>query len=819
MCSGNICRSPMGEIVLRSVVDSSVASTRVASAGLSALSGGKMHGLSAEVLAERGYVSAGFESRYLRPDMLEESDLVLTMTERHRSACQQMLPARWRRVFTLVEFTALVSELGDVGLDEVMGSRGRIDANSADLDIADPLGQPKEVFERVFAEIEPRVAVVAAWLAGDVKGHLRSISARELSGQTADVGTGDGRSASEANRPSASGDGAPGAVNDGAPPMNDGTGSEGDDGGGQHRQTRKMVLVGVGVVALLIAIALGWLAYSAFHVRDSLERAKTDAQRARTLILDGNSAGAKAAAESAADEARSASDSANGLVWSAAAAIPWLGDPLKSVREMSEAVDDYASHVLVPSADLAGVLDPSQLRKGDTISTEPLRAAQPRLVAMSVKSEAITRRVAGIDPSWLGTVADARHQLVDVIDSANATVQGTSVAANLVPSMLGADGPRNYFLALQTPSEARATGGLLGGFGILNATNGHATTPELGRNSDLVNPPQAQLALGADFDDLYGWTKAYTDNRNNNISPNFPDAARIWIANWKAQSGQQLDGAIALDPIALSYVLKVTGPVTLPDGEKITTDNVVPITLSTSYERFANDNNARKAYLQSISKAVITQLSHASGDTGALLEALGRGVHERRIMVYSTHPDEEKILGTTNLGHQLPDSSAPYMNVTLGNVAGNKIDYYLRRNISYISGPCTGQTRKSTGSITLTNTLKDLSLPDYVIGSMGALRAQLPRGTNFSNVQFTLTRGATIDSISVNGASTLYSTGELDGHTVVYTQVRVPAGESVTVDVTFTEPTSAHGNAQVPVQPLVDNPTPTVKVPECGPGG
>ncbi|MGC4934078.1 hypothetical protein ACLQ3C_10390 [Gordonia sp. DT30] len=202
-----------------------------------------------------------------------------------------------------------------------------------------------------------------------------------------------------------------------------------------------------------------------------------------------------------------------------------------------------------------------------------------------------------------------------------------------------------------------------------------------------------------------------------------------------------------------------------------------------------------------------------------LVEALGRGVHERRIMVYSTDPDDQRILDTTNLGHQLPDSSAPYMDVTVGNVAGNKIDYYLRRELRYTSGPCTGKTRQSTGSITLTNTLDDMSLPDYVIGSMGATRANLPRGTNFANVQFTLTRGATIDKISVNGAPTLYSTGELDGHTVVYTQVRIPAGESVNVDVTFTEPKSAHGRAQVPVQPLVDNPTPTIDVPVCGPEG
>ena len=44
---------------------------------------------------------------------------------------------------------------------------------------------------------------------------------------------------------------------------------------------------------------------------------------------------------------------------------------------------------------------------------------------------------------------------------------------------------------------------------------------------------------------------------------------------WKKKSGQQVTGAIAIDPTALSYLLQVTGPATLPDGEVVSADNVV----------------------------------------------------------------------------------------------------------------------------------------------------------------------------------------------------------------------------------------------------
>lgn len=571
----------------------------------------------------------------------------------------------------------------------------------------------------------------------------------------------------------------------------------------------------VSVVALvLLAAVLGWLAYSALKVKDDLEAARDDASRARAAVLGGDQAGAKSSADAASAAARSASDRSHGIVWSAAAAIPWVGDPLRSVQQMSDVTADLAEQVLVPSAQLSDVLDPAKLRDGDAIDIEPLRAAQPELARVADASGRLAERVTGIEPSWLGMVADARTELTEQVEDANATVWGTEIAARLVPTMLGGDGPRNYLVAFQTPSEARGTGGLFGGFAVVNATDGRVTVPTLGANSVFEDPVTPQLNLGEDYDTLYGPFRPYTDYRNANLSPDFTDAAKIWIANWKEQTGQQLDGVLALDPIALSYVLEVMGPVTLPGGEEITADNVVPITLSTSYERFAEDNEARKLYLQSIAKAVVTQLASAEGDTGATLEALGRGVSERRIMLYSTRPQEQEILESTNLGHQISATESPYLQVALGNAAGNKLDYYLRREIDYRAGGCSGETRESTVTVRLTNTLDDLSLPEYVIGSMGT-RLNKARGVNMSNVEFLTTKGSVLKDITVDGESAFYVNETLRGRPYISTRVSVPPGETVEVKVVLDEPTSAAGQAEVPVQPLVDDPTVTVDVPAC----
>lgn len=172
VCTGNICRSPIGERICRDMAASRGVALGASSAGVGALNGQPMHPLAAEVLTENGVDATEFESRYLQPRLLQPADLVLCMTREHRAACQRMLPARWKRMFTLNEFVELVSILdrdasGEPdavpSIETIMASRGRLDTNSEHLDILDPVGRPKSDFERVFGEVAPQVAAVVEW--------------------------------------------------------------------------------------------------------------------------------------------------------------------------------------------------------------------------------------------------------------------------------------------------------------------------------------------------------------------------------------------------------------------------------------------------------------------------------------------------------------------------------------------------------------------------------------------------------------------------------------------------------------------------------
>ena len=287
---------------------------------------------------------------------------------------------------------------------------------------------------------------------------------------------------------------------------------------------------------------------------------------------------------------------------------------------------------------------------------------------------------------------------------------------------------------------------------------------------------------------------------------------------WAVQTGTQVDGVIAIDPVALSYLLGAVGPVTMSDGEVISRDNVVELTESTAYVRFPTDQMARKQYLQDIANAVVTKITGKVKSPRQLLDALGRSVSERRIAIWSAVPDEQKILEETSLAHVIPDNSAPFAAVVLNNLGGNKLDYYLKPQIEYAADKCAGDTRASTVTVKLTNAVPDAPLPDYVVGVGGLtpeVPIEVPKGTNITSVRLFATKGAKLSAAILNGERVPAILSSERGHPVFEVQVIIPPGQSADISYQLSEPT-APGKPQMPSQPLVTTIAPKVSVPECG---
>ena len=133
ICDANTCRSPMAEAMLRKMLTDlrgDDVAIKVTSAGVapSARDGSDMTFDARWLLREEGIQVEDFRSRDLKrhSDLLEQADLVLTMSQQQKKRVHQLAQADGKPVFTLKEFVGETGDIGDpFGKDEDVYSHCR----------------------------------------------------------------------------------------------------------------------------------------------------------------------------------------------------------------------------------------------------------------------------------------------------------------------------------------------------------------------------------------------------------------------------------------------------------------------------------------------------------------------------------------------------------------------------------------------------------------------------------------------------------------------------------------------------------------------
>ena len=113
VCTGNTCRSPMAEIILKNKIKlAGLTGIKVSSAGLCAIDGDKMSKNSSQALKLLGYKPYGFKSKRLTLELIKKYDTIICMTNSHKQALYE-----FKNVFTFNELTNLGEIIDPYGGD------------------------------------------------------------------------------------------------------------------------------------------------------------------------------------------------------------------------------------------------------------------------------------------------------------------------------------------------------------------------------------------------------------------------------------------------------------------------------------------------------------------------------------------------------------------------------------------------------------------------------------------------------------------------------------------------------------------------------
>jgi Protein of unknown function (DUF4012) len=561
------------------------------------------------------------------------------------------------------------------------------------------------------------------------------------------------------------------------------------------------------IVAIGVLLLAGvWLAVSALMARNQLNQARTEVSTLRAEISAGHWTAARATAADFANHAHRAYQLTTGPVWALAAVLPSGGEPLQTIGGITAGVDALGRDVLPQVVSASERLDPRTLRRPDgSIDLSRITAVGPALGAASAIVDHTTRTIGELPAhTWLSAVDAAQVDALNQLTALDDAVKSADLAARILPTMLGQDGPKRYFLAFQNEAEARGTGGLPGAFAIVEADHGKLAFTRL-ESETTLHGIAANVDFGPDYHQLYDGAGTTSLFGNGNLSPNFPYAAQIWASMWHKYSGQDVDGVIAVDPTALSYLLAVTGPATLPDGSQVSAGNAVALTQSTAYAKFsgpsATATTQRRAYLLVIASAASKKILDARAAPAALAQAIGKAADERRLLVWSADPAVQADLARTTVAGIIPTTTAPYVGLSIVNDGGNKLDYYLDRSLIWHPTGC-GSVRSTTVTITLTNNAPASGLAPEVTSRSDIHSYPVKPGDNRLEVSYFATQGALMEAVTVAGQPGTASIGAEHGHPVYTVDLELPRGTSRTIVLHLSEPAGA-GTPIVLRQPLV----------------
>jgi hypothetical protein len=244
--------------------------------------------------------------------------------------------------------------------------------------------------------------------------------------------------------------------------------------------------------------------------------------------------------------------------------------------------------------------------------------------------------------------------------------------------------PHHLIVLLGNTSELRPGGGFIGSFADITVANGtvsdvavHDVNEADRTRTKNVVPPEPLQAITA------RWRIA-----DANWFFDYPSSAKK-VLQFMQESGlyasTTLDGVIALTPKVFEDTLLLTGPITLPDGTTVTSENVVPLIQSDVQAGQATGAAAPKAVLAELAPELIKRITALPDEAQKELFSKSLAwVHAKDAMLYFKDEHLANVLGAYEADGSLyimpQNFIGDYFAAVDANVGGGKSDFVMEEH-------------------------------------------------------------------------------------------------------------------------------------------
>lgn len=273
-------------------------------------------------------------------------------------------------------------------------------------------------------------------------------------------------------------------------------------------------------------------------------------------------------------------------------------------------------------------------------------------------------------------------------------------SSDQLAGILGVDGPKRYLVLLANNDETRGSlGGFPGSYLIMDCDGGRIKNLEFhdiyeirGQKKEAVAPPKQLQLITENFEiqDAAGW---FLDYRTT--------AQKAMEYYQLSDVGTTVDGVFTISSQIIPDLLKITGPIQLPQYNVTIDRNNYLETIESEVESVeARQTQQPKKIVEAFFNNLLSKLLTQQGNNWlGMLDVLDTALQEKKILLYFADPKLEEFAYQNNAAGELKDADN-YLAVYSYNIGGGKTDRDITENIRQMTSLDPNGTLKNQVEIT-----------------------------------------------------------------------------------------------------------------------
>jgi len=379
-------------------------------------------------------------------------------------------------------------------------------------------------------------------------------------------------------------------------------------------------------------------------------------------------------------------------------------------------------------------------------------------------------KLQSVDASYASLVMEAKTKT----EALREAMQLLGNLTKRLPKALGFGIPQTYLILNQNNNELRPTGGFIGSVVWVEVYHGKMkqVLPDTAQRLDGQNQ-YSDLDLPTPLKEV----TAYYGLRDANWEPNFPTSVQTIETLYQQAGGGSVDGVISLTPSVVTDILRVVGPIDLPQyGFQLTADNFVAKTQQQIEIVDQNKYNPKQVLIDFV-PVLMNRLTNASSrEMRDIGDKLFKRLLSKDVLIYFDDAQLEEVV--TNLGWSGEIKSIgnqeDYLYVVDANLGGNKSSGAIVKEMALKTKIKSNATIQNSLSLKYTHT-----------GSF-----KFPDGINKNYVRVYVPMGSHITQTTGQDEGTPIDVDSSDGKTVVGFWLTTNPGETKEVNLEYELPFS-----------------------------